>query len=74
MIFFVLIPMVISPAIGNAVTERFAQGQYINDYGESLNIPVPGIFLASAAVAVFILIPVIALRKTWKEREKSLAD
>ena len=74
MIFFVLIPMVIGPAIGNAVTERFAQGQYINDYGESVNIPVPGIFLASAAVAVFILIPVIALRKTWKEREKSLAD
>ncbi len=68
MIFMVLLPMVIGPAIGNGVTERFAAGTYINEYQEAVNIPVPAIFLASAVVALFILIPVTALRKTWKER------
>ena len=69
MIFVVLIPMVIGPAIGNAVTDKYAVGQYLNDYEELVNIPVPQIFLASAVVSVFILIPVVFLRKTWKERE-----
>lgn len=74
MIFQVLLPMVIGPAIGNAVTEKFAAGTYLNDYGEMVNVPVPAIFLASAVVSLFILIPVIALRKTWKEREKALKN
>lgn len=69
MIFMVMLPMVIGPAIGDGVTKRFAVGEYINDYGESVDIPVPAVFLAAAVVAVFILIPVIALRKTWKEKE-----
>ncbi len=69
MIFVVLIPMIVGPAIGNTVTERFASGQYLNDYNELVNIPVPQIFLASAIVSVLIFIPVLALRKTWKERE-----
>lgn len=71
MIFMVLLPMVIGPAIGNGVTERFAEGMYLNDYGEMVNIPVPAIFLASAVVALFILIPVTALMKTWKEKFKT---
>lgn len=69
MIFAVLLPMVIGPRIGAYVTNRFAQGTYSNDYGELVNVPVPAIFLASAAVAVFIVVPLLFLRKTWKEKE-----
>lgn len=70
MIFAVMLPMVIGPAIGNAVTERFVDGTYLNEYNELVNVPVPAIFLASACVSLFIFIPIIALRKTWKNREK----
>lgn len=72
MIFQVLLPMVIGPAIGNFVIERFADGTYTNDYGEIVNVPVPAIFLASAIVSVVILIPVIALRKTWQAKADEL--
>lgn len=72
MIFQVLLPMVIGPAIGNFVIERFADGTYTNDYGEIVNVPVPAIFLASAIVSVVILIPVIALRKTWQAKAEEL--
>lgn len=74
MIFFVLLPMVIGPAIGNAVINNFPDGTYTNDYQEIVNIPVPGLFLAAGAVAVFILFPAIALRKTWKAKEKALKE
>ncbi len=72
MIFQVLLPMVIGPAIGNFVIEKFADGTYTNDYGEIVNVPVPAIFLASAIVSVVILIPVIALRKTWQAKADEL--
>ncbi len=72
MIFQVLLPMVIGPAIGNFVIEKFADGTYTNDYGEIVNVPVPAIFLASAIVSVVILIPVIALRKTWQAKAEEL--
>lgn len=72
MIFQVLLPMVIGPAIGNFVIEKFADGTYTNDYGELVNVPVPAIFLASAIVSVFILVPVIALRKTWQAKAEEL--
>ncbi len=74
MIFYVLIPMVVGPAIGNFVINNFPAGTYINDYGETVNVPVPGIFLASAIASVFILVPVIALRKTWKAKEMALKE
>ena len=64
--------MVIGPAIGNFVIEKFADGTYTNDYGEIVNVPVPAIFLASAIVSVVILIPVIALRKTWQAKADEL--
>lgn len=67
MIFAVLIPMVIGPNVGAWTINRFASahelGTYINDYGETVNVPVPEIFLAAAVFAVFILIPVIVLKK-----------
>lgn len=69
MIFFVLLPMVIGPRVGSIVTEACARGTYTNDYAEVVNVPPPEIFLASAAIAVLIFIPLIFLRKQWKEKE-----
>lgn len=67
MIFSVLIPMVVGPKVGAWTISRFASshelGTYINDYGEVVNVPVPEIFLAAAVFAVFIIIPVVILRK-----------
>ena len=71
MIFAVLIPMVIGPAIGSAVVGHFSDKYYMNEYNVATQVPVPAIFLASAIVSLLILVPVIALRKTWKEKENS---
>ena len=72
MIFFVLLPMVIGPRIGSVVTEAFARGTYTNDYAEVVNVPPPEIFLASAAIAVLIFIPLVFLRKQWKAKENQV--
>ena len=67
MIFNVLLPMVIGPAAGSAVIERFAPlhelGTYVNDYGESVACPVPEIFLCAAVFAALVLIPAIILKR-----------
>ena len=67
MIFAVLIPMVVGPNVGAWTINRFAAlhelGTYVNDYGETVNAPVPEIFLAAAVVAIFILVPVFVLKK-----------
>lgn len=67
MIFAVLIPMVLGSYIGAFVTETFASrhdlGMYINDYGESVLVPVPEIFAASAILCVLIVVPSLILRK-----------
>lgn len=67
MIFAVLIPMIVGPEVGAWTINRFAAshelGTYINDYGEVVNVPVPEIFLAAAIIAVFIIIPVVVLKK-----------
>ena len=62
MIFMVLIPMVIGPAIGNLVC-RVSAVSYVNDYGVTMSAPGSIMFAAAAVVAVFILIPIIALKK-----------
>lgn len=69
MIFYVLLPMIIGPRVGSFVTDRFADGTYTNDYGEVVNIPVSEIYFAAAVIALFIFIPIIFLRKTWKQKE-----
>ena len=70
MIFIVMIPMIIGPAVGSAVTETFANKTYTNDYAEIVNVPPPHIFLAAAAVAVLAIIPLIFLLKKWKQTEQ----
>ena len=69
MIFTVMVPMIIGPAIGSFITERFSNTPYINDYGESVLVPPAHIFLGAAAVAVLIIIPLVFLLKEWKKTE-----
>ena len=74
MIFGVLLPMVIGPMIGNAINK--AAGVVLENAGADAMtteyIPVPGIFLAAAIVAVltFVMIPLL-VKKTTKKAEKS---
>ncbi len=75
MIFAVLIPMVVGPKVGAVTINTFASshelGTYTNDYGEIVNVPVPEIFLSAAVLAVFIIIPVVILRKKgFKKTER----
>ena len=74
MIFYVLLPMVIGPRIGSFVTSKYADGFYTNDYGELVEIPVSKIYLAAAAVALFIIIPCVFLFKEWKAKEKAAKE
>ena len=61
MVFFVLIPMVIGPAIG-ALVIRGAD-QYYEDLGQLKQVPSAGIFLAAAIVAVLTVVPILGLRR-----------
>lgn len=67
MVFQVLIPMVTGPYIGAAVIE--SNNQTYVELGTVKTIPTPNIFLASAAVAVFALIPIIVLLKAQKSKK-----
>ncbi len=69
MIFCVMLPMIIGPAIGSAITDRFAVKTYLNDYAETVNVPPPHIFLGAAVVALLVFIPLIPLIGEWKRVE-----
>ena len=62
MIFFVLIPMVVGPAIGD-IACRSVGASYINEYGIETLVPDAKMFLYSAAVAVLVFIPLLLLKK-----------
>lgn len=62
MIFFVLIPMVIGPFIGNLVC-RVSEVKYTNEYGVITSAPGSVMFIAAAVIALFIFIPILALKK-----------
>ena len=61
MLFGVLLPMILGPAIGAAVI-RGSDSTYI-DLGVVKTVPTPSIFLAAAVVLLLILPPVLLLRK-----------
>ena len=67
MIFAVLLPMVIGPAIGAAVI-RGSDSTYI-ELGQVKTVPTPGIFLAAALVLLLTVAPLLPLRLSSKERE-----
>ncbi len=74
MIFFVLLPMVIGPAVGTRVIKAFAAGHefatYINEYGETVAAPVPEIFVAAGIVSILIFIPLILMSKKLKKAKQ----
>ena len=64
-LFYVLIPMIIGPFIGNFVC-RFNEITYTNEYGVVTSAPGNVMFWASATDAILTLIPVIILRRKTK--------
>ena len=61
MIFAVMLPMMIGPAIGAAVIRGSAQ-TYV-ELGQVKTVPTPGFFLAAAAVLLLLAVPVTLLRR-----------
>ncbi len=64
MLFAVLLPMIIGPAIGAAVIKG-SDSTYI-ELGIVKSVPTPTIFLASAIVLLLVLIPVYCLKRRDK--------
>lgn len=69
MIFFVLIPMVLGPAIGD-IACRSSAVTYINEYGVETIVPAKSMFLFAAIVSVITLIPLYFLNKKGYEVEE----
>ena len=68
MIFFVLIPMVVGPAIGD-IACRSVGASYINEYGIETLVPDAKMFLYSAVVAVLVFIPLLILKKKGVDKK-----
>ena len=75
MFLFVLLPMIIGPAIGNAIIDEYGWYTYSETMGEEiLNYPYE-MFLGAAIVAVFTLIPAVIVRsKDAETRARLLAE
>ena len=71
MIFSVLLPMLIGPTVAEKISTAYSVTTYVNDYGETLPTPAPHIFLASAIIGVFIVIPLYFLAKEFKKNQAS---
>ena len=70
MIFFVLIPMVLGPAIGD-IACRNSMITYINEYGVETIVPAKSMFLYAAIVSVLTLVPLFFLiKKGFKVEEE----
>lgn len=64
MIFAVLLPMIIGPAIGAAVI-RGGDSTYV-ELGQVKTVPTPDIYLAAALVLLTVAVPVLLLRRSEK--------
>lgn len=70
MIFFVLIPMVLGPAIGD-IACRNSMVTYINEYNVETIVPAKSMFLYAAIVSVLTLVPLYFLiKKGFKVEEE----
>ncbi len=70
MIFVVLLPMIIGPALGDLACRNSAI-TYANEYGVETIVPSSSMFLYAAIVAIFAIIPMIMLiKKGFKVEEK----
>jgi len=65
MVFSVMIPMIIGPAIGAAVIRGSALTY--EELGEIKTVPTPAIFLAAAVTLLLVLVPIF-LMKERKEK------
>ncbi len=68
MIFAVMLPMIIGPAIGAAVIRGNAQTY--EELGQLKTVPTPAIFLAAAVVLCLLAVPVWLLRREERETVK----
>ncbi len=69
MIFYVLIPMVVGPAIGDIACRNSAV-TYINEYGVETIVPSPSMFLYSAIFALAVFVPLaVLIKKGFKVEE-----
>lgn len=69
MTFAVFLPMLIGPYIGAAVIKNSAS-TYV-DLGVVKSVPTPAVFLASAAALLFVLIPILMLKRR-EQNENSM--
>ena len=65
MIFAVMLPMIIGPAIGAAVI-RGSNSTYV-ELGQVKTVPTPGIYLAAGAVLLLSELPILLLRRREKQ-------
>lgn len=73
MIFTVLIPMVLGPALGDLACRNSAV-TYLNEYGVETIVPSSSMFLYSAVISVFVIIPLFFLiKKGFKVEENEAA-
>lgn len=63
MVFAVLIPMCTGPYIGSFVIRLTGSGATYQELGAVKEVPTPWIFPAAAAVLIFVLIPVLMMKK-----------
>lgn len=61
MVFTVLIPMIVGPTLGNIATK--------NTSGAEDVLPTKAIFLYAGVVAIFVIIPIVALIKNMKKEK-----
>ena len=69
----VLVPMLVGPAIGNALNEKFGSGVEItgNDVLTASSAPAREIFLAGAIIALLAVVAVPLIRKAEQKVKKS---
>ena len=71
MIFAVMLPMVVGPIIGAAVI-RGGNSTYV-ELGQVKTVPTPEIYLAAAIVLLLVAVPLAALKKREKSKEREQA-
>ncbi len=72
MVFSVMLPMLIGPAIGAQVIKGNAQ-TYV-DLGQAKTVPTPDIFIAAAVVLLLTAIPLWALYREQKKRPATVKE
>ena len=70
MIFYILIPMFVGPAIGQALNESQGLTYIDSDTGFLANIPAPEIFLIAGLVALLVFIPLFFLTREINKDKK----